>query len=336
MTPPNTQPRTKKAMQNLPQQAREAAAWVASQAEHIAIRHDRIEDYAADLLSRYDIITALDAETHFISEASPAATAAFVLALDSVNFGSGYFYLAKQEGVELEYETVAAGLKTAFLVGRMNTPEKWGRATAEECHDIFAIPAGLNPALDRLMALFAEHLQDSGRMVVSQCGGDVLELLAASKGSAARLAGIVAGWTGFEDKAVYKGREIPFYKRAQILAADMHLAFHGKPPAAFADLDALTNFPDNMVPHVLRCDGILEYSPALAAAIDAGRMLEAGSDEETELRAHGIHAVELLKEAALRQGREVTSMNIDHILWNRGYEPDIYARPSHRTMTDCY
>ena len=49
-----------------------------------------------------------------------------------------------------------------------------------------------------------------------------------------------------------------FYKRAQIVAADLALAG----VARFRDLDRLTIFADNLVPHVLRCDGVLVYDAA--------------------------------------------------------------------------
>ena len=53
-----------------------------------------------------------------------------------------------------------------------------------------------------------------------------------------------------------------FYKRAQIAANDLHLAG----VVDFPDIDRLTIFADNLVPHVLRLDGVLRYSDELAAA----------------------------------------------------------------------
>ena len=53
-----------------------------------------------------------------------------------------------------------------------------------------------------------------------------------------------------------------FYKRAQITANDLQLAG----VADFADIDRLTIFADNLVPHVLRVDGVLRYSDELARA----------------------------------------------------------------------
>ncbi len=61
--------------------------------------------------------------------------------------------------------------------------------------------------------------------------------------------------------------------------------------AEFGDLDRLTIFADNLVPHVLRVDGVLRYDDPLAARIDAGELLEPGR-EEREIRACALHACE--------------------------------------------
>ncbi len=43
------------------------------------------------------------------------------------------------------------------------------------------------------------------------------------------------------------------------------------------DLGGLTMFADNLVPHVLRLDGILRLHPGLVARIDRGELIEHGS-----------------------------------------------------------
>ena len=65
-----------------------------------------------------------------------------------------------------------------------------------------------------------------------------------------------------------------FYKRAQIVANDFALAGI----AEFDDLDRLTIFADNLVPHVLRIDGVLRYDDQLAARIDRQELLPPGLD----------------------------------------------------------
>ena len=65
---------------------------------------------------------------------------------------------------------------------------------------------------------------------------------------------LAAGMALFDDRG--------FYKRAQIAAADLALAG----VARFADLDRLTIFADNLVPHVLRCDGRARYDAGARGA----------------------------------------------------------------------
>lgn len=300
---------------------RRSCAWVAGQAEHVKIHAGKIPDYARFIFGKYPVITGMD-EPHHFSSPDDEETAAYVLALDSVNFGSGYF---RETG--LEYDKVAGGLKDAFLRGEMNTAEKWRVATAEDCARLFR-PTG---RAEGLMELFAGHLNETGRIICDEYDGRVLNLLSAAGGSASRLVDIISEWKTFRDVAVYKGRPVPFLKRAQIFAAHLFLTMKGRGGTDFKDMDALAIFADNMVPHVLRHDGILEYSPALSAKIDAGTGIEPQSPEEVEIRACAIHAVELMSKSS-----GAMAVSFDHILWNRGYEPEIYAGKLHQTKTVWY
>ena len=123
-----------------------------------------------------------------------------------------------------------------------------------------------------------------------------------------------------------------FYKRAQLCSATLALAFDGRGLGAFDDLDQLTLFADNLVPHVLWCDGILRYAPALEAAIEQGALLEPGGAEEVELRAVAVTAVERL---TARIGAP-NAMAIDNALWERGQEPGYEARPRPRVRTTAF
>ena len=48
----------------------------------------------------------------------------------------------------------------------------------------------------------------------------------------------------FRDECEYRGRRVSFYKRAQILVADLWSCFQGSRDGAFPDVDCLTMFPD--------------------------------------------------------------------------------------------
>jgi hypothetical protein len=118
-----------------------------------------------------------------------------------------------------------------------------------------------------------------------------------------------------------------FYKRAQIAANDLQLAG----VVDYPDIDTLTIFADNLVPHVLRLDGVLVYDAALARAVDSRQDLPAGSAFERELRACAVHACEGL---AARAG--VPPRTLDNWLWNRGQHPPYSERPAHVTKTVFY
>jgi len=138
-----------------------------------------------------------------------------------------------------------------------------------------------------------------------------------------------AGWDSFVDVSEYEGRPIPFFKRAQLAAADLHRAGLARLPGA----ERLTAFADNLVPHVLRVDGVLRLDPELTASIEASELLAHGSAEEVELRAAAIHAVELLV-AAL--GGALSPAEIDGALWNRGRGRRYKSVPRPRSRNTAY
>ena len=146
-----------------------------------------------------------------------------------------------------------------------------------------------------------------------------MDVIADAEGSAERLASTLAAGMPFFD-------DVGFWKRAQITANDLALAG----VAHFRDLDRLTIFADNLVPHVLRVDGVLVYEPALAARIDAGELLEPGG-EEREIRGCAVHACELL---SARLG--MPARHMDTALWNRGQGAKYKALPRHRCRTVFY
>jgi hypothetical protein len=167
-----------------------------------------------------------------------------------------------------------------------------------------------------LMGLYAQALNDLGRFLE---GRSALAAVDAAGGSAERLAQTLAHAMPFFD-------DTGFWKRAQITANDLALAGM----ADFDDLDRLTIFADNLVPHVLRLDGVLVYDDALARYIDTEELLPPG-EEEREIRACAVHACELI---AAELG--VPPRTLDVWLWDRGQEARYKAVPRHRTRTVYY
>jgi Potential Queuosine, Q, salvage protein family len=104
--------------------------------------------------------------------------------------------------------------------------------------------------------------------------------------------------------------------------------------ACFRDLNRLTMFADNLVPHVLRLDGILRFDPELVARIDREELIAHGSAEEVEIRACAVHAVELLVTAV--PGSGLSAAALDQVLWHRGQQPRYKAAARHRSRCTAY
>ena len=200
---------------------------------------------------------------------------------------------------------------------------------------IFGQESGNRPIFE-LMELFTKALYNLGQYLLDSFNGSFTELIKAADSSAENLVRLLIEMPYCNDVEYYDNIEVPFYKRAQLTVADLFLAFKGNGLGYFHDFDNLTIFADNLVPHVLRMDGILIYEEALSMRIDAEELIESGSREEIEIRACAVHAVELLKKEMRKLGKEVTSPELDYLLWNRGQKPYYKAVPRHRTRTVFY
>jgi Potential Queuosine, Q, salvage protein family len=281
---------------------RTACAAIAAEAEHVRIDLDRLGAIERGLPP------ALDPERHYL-DGSREDVAAYLLTLDAINFGSGWFPTLRKRPGSSGYYTIAWALADRFREHGPWSNDELSALTAAEVADVLG-----QDRSHELMDLYAQALNQLGGWI-----GDRTALAAVDVGSAQRLAEALArGMPYFDDRG--------FWKRAQIVPNDLALAGI----AEYRDLDRLTIFADNLVPHVLRIDGVLVYDDDLAARIDRGVLLEPGA-EEREIRACAVHACELI---AAELG--VPSRVLDTWLWNRGQEPRYKALARHRYRTVFY
>lgn len=240
-----------------------------------------------------------------------------VLALDSINFGSGWHdVVAKRPGHSgartmaaalREYESKAGPLSAATLAG----------LDAQSCAELFGQDPANAQAME-LMELFSVALVDLADFLDRY--GSAAALINHAGQSAVRLSELLTEMTMFQD--------VGYYKRAQIAAADLAR----ESLAQFDDLAELTAFADNLVPHVLWVDDVISLEADLAWSIAQGQLLTPGALAECELRAAAVHAVELL--ASHRS--DLTPMEIDEALWQRGGQALYKSRPRPRCRSFYY
>lgn len=314
---------------------RSSAAAVATVSTHVQIEEDAIDALAA----RLDLDgPSTDPGQDPIGDR--AATAAFVMVLDAINFGSGYFpHLRKRPG-HSGYHTIAAALREwAAEMGTITTG-------ALAANDVAAWAAVFDQPLDgspaqELMTLFTAALHDLAAFVDVRADGDFVGIIEEVDGSAAALAEMLTTMPFYRDVHEHPAAgTVSFYKRAQITVQDLAVAFHGRDLGRFDDLDRLTMFADNLVPHVLRLEGVLTFDRPLQARIEAVDDIDVGSPEEIEIRACGVHAVELLCEAVQSRRHDprpdLTPAALDNVLWNLGGEARYKAQPRHRSRCVFY
>ena len=291
-------------MATLPDEVRASCAQIAAGARSVRIDLDALE--ALDPGPPPE----LDRERHYL-DGEPEDVTAYFLTLDSLNFGSGWFPTLRKRRGSSGYFTIAWALADRFREAGPWSNDELRRMRADELAHVL----GQSPDHE-LMALYAQALRDLGRFLGAR---HPVEVVAAADGSAATLARTLA-----DGMALYDDRG--FYKRAQIVPSNLALAG----VARFGDLDRLTIFADNLVPHVLRCEGVLVYADGLARLIDEERPLRLGA-QEREIRACAVHAC---TQIAARLG--ISEPELDHRLWTRGQRREYKERPRHRCRCVYY
>ena len=232
------------------QAVRDSTAWVCAGAEHVQLDASKLADLAKSVAAQsgdHKLKIASrnpghhpeggdgegvgwGAEIHFVGDEE--ATIQYLFVVDALNF---CFWPSQGEW---EYEDLSTALK--------RTLEADGAALSSE-----RLAAMNEQSLTLLlggkqlpnMAARVEHLREVGRELTERWGGSAAELVRSCNGSAQRFVDvIVSTFPGFRDHITYKGRQICFYKRAQILAGDIWGALKGRGLGAMSDVDKLTMF----------------------------------------------------------------------------------------------
>eukprot|EP00879_Flechtneria_rotunda_P010953 GHRR01011445.1.p1 GENE.GHRR01011445.1~~GHRR01011445.1.p1 ORF type:complete len:355 (+),score=124.50 GHRR01011445.1:793-1857(+) len=351
-------------LQQLP--VRSSAHWVLESAQHVQIDKEAVATAANRLASRLAdgnqrLVADFDSELHFY-DGGPL-TAQYLLVVDALNF---CFW---PDG-ELEYACLAGGIKASLK-------QDPGCLAAQRLASIDG--AGVRALIGWHRDLpqqeeRARLLREVASGLLQHFKGQAAELVKAATQSAVSLVQLLAAhFPGFRDHAVYKGRQVFFYKRAQIFVGDLYGAFGGKGLGSFMDIHQLTMFADYRVPVVLRLMGLLSYSQQLAHQVDSQHEVVAGSEQELEIRAASVVAVELLTDAVnqrvlqqqqqpeapsaaeLQQpshrnqlaqaglqavntqpSKQLLSIQLDWWLWEEGERMRAEHPPHHRTWTIYY
>jgi hypothetical protein len=261
----------------------------------------------------------------------------FVLTATCINFAFTNFETRVRWEVEHDGRALADAdgmhycLQRAVAEGVPVTDGAWlAEVTAGQLREIFS---GGNSEL-QLLDERARIWREVGAVLVERYDGRFSNVFASAGTCAAFLDVLTRDFPRFDDTAEYDGETVRFWKLAQLSVWILEATLPDG--TGFDDLDRLTAFADYIVPAALRVLGITRYSDELESAVREGRLVEAGSPWEVEIRATAIWACDQLTRLVneLRPPElQVIVPQVDARLWVPFHRTHY---PHHLTRTTFY
>lgn len=139
----------------------------------------------------------------------------------------------------------------------------------------------------------ARILREIGFVLLRFFNGSVTKLLERCEHSACRMVELLTQhFPNLRDAAVYRGRFVYFYTRAQTFVRNVWIAFHGHALGYFHDIDELAPRSDAHLPPLLHAMGMLKYSRELQSHLQQrSDFTLLPPDMEVELRCASAHVV---------------------------------------------
>nr|SVE94380.1 EOG090X0A16 [Simocephalus serrulatus] len=336
---------------------KESAAFITSLAVDVKINPIGIKKVASEI--SHAIESGQFKPTNMMLHAYPlpvsvdASSIEWLFVGDALNFSfwaleEDAHYSVELHGVKYTgYMALCAAITKAIEAGIPITSSKYyANISQEEVNKIFISSTGEPiPMLEERWRI----LQECGKILNEKFDGAFLNCLEQANQNAQKLLNlIVTNFPAFRDEAVFEGRTVSLYKRAQILVADIWGLFKGQGLGSFADIDTITMFADYRVPQSLVHFGALEYSEKLNKMLTANHEFKNGDREEVEIRGCSIHAVELIREELGARSVYVTineektlplnSAMIDYFLWEfrRRFAQKLAVIPYHKVRCIYY
>ncbi|MBI2548627.1 hypothetical protein HYW21_04725 [Candidatus Woesearchaeota archaeon] len=298
---------------------------VRKQATHVHVNRDKVRDFAGSFdrtrLAHWLCVSPFD-----LDQLDEKEKLGFLFTLNAMSFS--YWGTPKWRVVYqgMEYDgakAMIACLGRARENGVCFNPDYLANIQREDLENILRGNVEI-PLLDERLYI----LKEVGAVTQRSFRGDFRYIVDRSQGDALHLVDLLVGhFPSFEDSAIYGGRKVEFSKRAQLLASDVDYLFD-----SLDNSHRLTACADYKLPQVLRRYGILAYSAELQSSIRVGKEIPAHSEEEVEIRAHTIHAVELIKADITG----VTSRQVNDYVWLEGQIKLPTDEPYHLTRTTAY
>ncbi|VDP70069.1 unnamed protein product [Echinostoma caproni] len=275
------------------------AEFISSNAQHARIDELGVENLANEIVnnfaaSDYGIHSWMAEELTPSSANDQAVEWIFVTDLLNFSFWNKPSYTVEYRGKQhTGYWALCAAVNRAIEDGvDLLDPKVYGNISASDLRHLF------RPTADSFeIPLFEERLRllhEAGETLLNRFEGKFLNVVQLANHSAVRLLNLLCDYfPSFRDTAHFRGKEVSFLKRAQILVGDLWSCFGGKGVGMFTDIDEITAFADYRIPQVLVYFGVLHYDTELCSLLRNGQLIPNGSEWEVEIRGCSLQAIEM-------------------------------------------
>lgn len=311
--------------------------YVADHSDHVTINHDAIDKFAADFQATHTDhwMKACPFEYHPLKNIEDEIDRWFLA--DAM----AYCFWGYPTKWTIEYKGQKIDGWWALLATFQNALENrvplldgkyLANISEEDAHSLFKGTQDIPLSKERL-----DDLHQIGNKLLTKFSGRFHNYLLTAPLDATRLTiSIAEEFTTFKDLSIYKGQEVMFYKKAQLLVHDLVVGFPKSKFSLITGLDKLTGEADYKVPAILRKFEILQYSSHLASLVDSRTVLQQDSNEEIEIRANMLVACNSIVQKLKPKHPDLNSLTLDGILWVASQKKSSGDKPYHLTLTTDY
>lgn len=335
---------------------RESAKLICESSHHVSINSEGVEKLSKSLIEQMkanrQYINFKAWKTHLLNPKTADSQAIdWIFLVDALNFSfwtpeGSIKYMVKYGGGEhTGYWSLCAAINRALEEGIPVTSAQYCKdVTIDKAKEVFRSDSATEmPLLDERVRV----MNEIGTVLLEKFDGSFTNCIKAANNNAQKLLRLVVdNFPCFRDEAKFNSTKVSFYKRAQILIADVWACFEGEGLGHFEDIDSITMFADYRIPQTLVYFDVIQYSEELNNLLQKEHMFYTGDLMEMEIRAASIWAVELLAERMRdmisceqsMEGIKINAILLDHFLWDyrRMHDAETKHIPYHKIRCIFY
>lgn len=335
---------------------RESAKLIADNSKDVSIHQDGVTEVASmivDLVKTKSFSVKMWKEHELNPKSMDKEAVDWVFLADTLNFSfwsdddSKKYMVLYNKKEHTGYWSLCAAINRALDKGvRITDPKVYANITEDKFTQVFRSDSAFETPIPMVKERI-QVLHEAGQVLLKKYEGSFENCIKQCGKSAQKLLQLILrDFPAYRDITDYNGKMVSFYKRAQILIADIWGACEGKGLGEFTDIDTITMFADYRIPQALVYFGALKYSDELMERLKKDEMMKTGDRQEVEIRGCSIWATELVRDEVQKildadpemKDAEVNAILIDHYLWDyrRDYANKMGDIPFHKVRCIYY